>query len=38
MRTKNSFINLIVSWSTQIINILLQFILRTVFINILTTE
>lgn len=38
MRTKNSFINLIVSWSTQLANVLLQFILRTVFIHSLTTE
>ncbi len=38
MRTKNSFINLIVSWGTQIANTLLRFALRTVFIHILTTE
>lgn len=38
MRTKNSFINLIVSWCTQLVNVLLQFVLRTVFIHVLSTE
>lgn len=38
MRIKNSMINLIVSWTTQILNIILQFALRTIFINLLSTE
>lgn len=38
MRTKNSVINLLVSWITQILNIILQFALRTVFIQALSAE
>lgn len=38
MRTQNSVINLLVSWITQILNIILQFALRTVFIQVLSAE
>lgn len=38
MRTRKSAVNLIVACTTQMINVLLQFLLRTLFIRVLSTE
>lgn len=38
MRTKNSFINLIISWGTQLANVIFQFGIRTIFVIVLSAE